>query len=509
MTTQQIINTKKRNNILHFKGGFRTSVNGGVLHFVPQSISNTAIITYFVAIFACTLLYSGNILNWKWWIFGIVSVIGFFYFSNQQTKLWINFCSATFAKKLFWSAFLLRVIWVLVSYLLYNQWTGTPFSIGAADEVFYDEVGHYGASLIRDGNWKLYTEIINYSNATFSDMGYPIYLSIIYWIFNDSILIARLVKAALSAWTAVLVYKLAARNFGEQTGRIAGVFCMLMPNLMYYCSFQLKEVEMVFLAMLFVERADFLLRKGKLTLLPTITLMLIPIFLFMIRTALAATLVLAFFCALLFTSGRVVGWGKRIVLSVAAGIFVLIMFLTSSGIGQEITSMWESRGVEQQANMEWRAERDVGQGMTQKFAKYAGAAVFAPMIFTIPFPTMNDIPEQENQMMIHGGNFVKNITSYFTIMALFVLLFSGKWRQHVLPLAVMCGYLVVLVFSNFAQSERFHQPILPLSLMFAAYGISIMNQYTWIKKYFRYWCVLMFLAAVAWNWFKLAGRGMI
>lgn len=477
--------------------------------FAPQSITNTAIITYFAAIFACTLLYSSHILNWKWWIFGIISVVGFFYFANQQTKLWINLRPATFAKKLFWSTFALRVVWVLVSYFLNNQWTGTPFSIGAADELFYNDVGKYGATLIRGGNWNIYTEIINYSGAAFSDMGYPIYLSIIYWIFGDSVLIARLIKAALSAWTVVLVYKLAARNFGGQTGRIAGVFCMLMPNLIYYCSSQLKEVEMVFLAILFVERADWLLRQPKLKAIQTILVMLIPLFLFMIRTALAATLVAAFFCALLLTTGRVSGLGKRAVLIVVAGIFAATMFLTSTSIGTEVKQMIETGGSKQHANMEWRSVRDVGHGMTQKFAKYAGAAVFAPMIFTIPFPTMNDIPGHENQMMIHGGNFVKNITSYFTIMALFVLLLSGKWRKHVLPLAVLCGYLVVLVFSNFAQSERFHQPILPLSMMFAAYGISIMNQYPWIKQYFRYWCVLMFIAAVAWNWFKLAGRGMI
>lgn len=501
-------NISSDNKVHPFRGGFRRGFCDGV-GFVPQSITNTAIMTYFAAIFGCTLLYSGHILNWKWWIFGIVEAVGFFYYVNIQSKTWMKMRPLSFAKKLFWSAFALRVVWVIISYLLYNNWTGTPFSIGAGDELFYDEVGHYGASLIREGNWNIYSGIVNYSNAIFSDMGYPIYLSIIYWIFGDSILIARIIKAALSAWTAVLIYKVASRNFGESTGRMAGIFCMLMPNLIYYCSFQLKEVEMVFLAMLFVERADALLRKGKLTFFPTLAVMLIPLALFMIRTVLAATLVLAFFCALLFTTGRVVGWGKRIVLSVVAGIFVIVMFLTSSGIGQEVAAMWERRGLEQQANMEWRSIRDVGQGMTQKFAKYAGAAVFAPMIFTIPFPTMTNIPTHENQMLIHGGNFVKNITSYFTIMALFVLLFSGKWRQHVLPLAVLCGYLVVLVFSNFAQSERFHLPILPLSLMFAAYGISIMNQYPWIKRYFNYWCVLMFIAAIAWNWFKLAGRGMI
>jgi 4-amino-4-deoxy-L-arabinose transferase-like glycosyltransferase len=336
-------------------------------------------------------------------------------------------------------------------------------------------------------------------------MGYPIYISILYYIFFDSILMVRVVKAILGAWTAVLVYKVASRNFGESTGRMAGIFCMLMPNLIYYCSFQLKEIEMVFLAMLFVERADWLLRQPKLKAMQTVAVMLIPLALFMIRTALAATLVAAFFCALLLTTGRVSGFGKRAVLIVVAGIFAATMFLTSTSIGSEVTQMWQTRGSTQQSNMEWRSTRDNGN----VFAKYAGAAVFAPMIFTVPFPTMAEVPNQENQKMIHGGNFVKNVLSYFTIMALLILLVTGNWRKHVLPIAVLCGYLLVLVFSNFAQSERFHQPILPLTLMFAALGVSLIKENPWIKRYFNYWCVLMFLAAVAWNWFKLAGRGMI
>ena len=476
---------------------------------MPKMISNLSMITYLLAMIGCSVLYSAHILSFKWWIFGLVTVLGFFSFANRQTKLWIKIKEKVFLKNLFWTAFALRLLWVFISYWLYYEWTGTGFSINAADELLYDATAHYAANMLREGDWHLYTNVRDYSGYAFSDSGYPMYLSLIYWIFGDSILIARIIKAALSAWTAILVYKLASRNFGEQIGRIAGIFCMLMPNLIYYCSFQLKEVEMVFLAMLFVERADALLRKGKLTFFPTFALMLIPLSLFMIRTALAATLVLAFFCTLLLTTGRVVGWGKRILLIVAASAFVVMMLLSSTGIGQDIVAMWEKRGSEQQTNMEWRAVRDVGQGMTQKFAKYAGAAVFAPMIFTIPFPTMNEVPGQENQKMIHGGNFVKNILSYFTIMALVVLLLSGDWRKYVLPLAVLIGYLVVLVFSSFAQSERFHQPILPLILMFAAYGISIMKQYPWIKRYFNYWCVLMFIAAIAWNWFKLAGRGMI
>ena len=475
--------------------------------FMPKRISDISMGTYFLALMACTLLYSRHILDWKWWIFGIISVVGFFYFANRQSKLWLNIRPTTFTKRLFWGSFLLRVVWVLVSYYLYFQWTGTAFSIGAGDELVYDASAKEIADALRNGNYNIF-KTAQFSMGHYesiSDLGYPMFLGLIYWIFWDSILIARIIKALLSAWTAVLVYKVASRNFGESTGRMAGIFCMLMPNLIYYCSFQLKEIEMVFLAMLFVERADWLLRQPKLKAMQTVAVMLIPLALFTFRTALAATLVAAFFSALLLTTGRVSGFGKRAVLVIVAAIFAVTMFLTSTSIGSEVSQMWQARGSGQQSNMEWRSRRDNGN----VFAKYAGAAVFAPMIFTIPFPTMAEVPSQENQKMIHGGNFVKNILSFFTIMALFILLVTGNWRKHVLPLAVLCGYLVVLVFSSFAQSERFHQPILPLTLMFAALGISLIKENPWIKRYFSYWCVLMFIAAIAWNWFKLAGRGMI
>lgn len=485
------------------------TLNSKLQEFIPKSVTNTAMMTYAATIMCCNILFASHMLNWQWWFFGAIEVFGFFYFANRLSKSWYYLKPQHFTQKLFWMAFFLRAFWVVISYILYQHWTGTAFSIDAADELFYNDVAQYAANMMRDGNWRIYNNISEYSGAQFSDMGYPIYLTLIYWLFGNSIVVARLIKSLLGAWTAVLIYKLASRNFGEHAGRMTAIMCMLMPNLIYYCSFQLKEVEMVFLFILFAERADFLLRKGKLALMPTAMLMLIPIVMFTFRTALAAVMVMAFFCAILLSSDRVVTWGQRALLLALVLVFAGVVFTTSTSIGQDVMAMWQTRGSNQQTNMEWRAVRDVGQGMTQKFAKYAGAAVFAPMIFTIPFPTMNEVPGQENIKMIHGGNFVKNILSGFTIAAMFILLFSGDWRKYVLPLALLCGYLVVLVFSTFAQSERFHLPILPFTLMFAAYGISKMNEVWWIKKYFPYWCALMFVAAVAWNWFKLAGRGMI
>ena len=72
--------------------------------------------------------------------------------------------------------------------------------------------------------------------------------------------------------------------------------------------------------------------------------------------------------------------------------------------------------------------------------------------------------------------------------------------------AFTIGYLLVVANSAFAQSERFHQPALPFLMVFAAFGISKVTNTQ--KKYFTWYMAFIFIAIVAWSWFKLAGRGM-
>ena len=110
-------------------------------------------------------------------------------------------------------------------------------------------------------------------------------------------------------------------------------------------------------------------------------------------------------------------------------------------------------------------------------------------------------------MMLNGANFIKNVLSGFVIFAMFSMLFSGEWRKHVLSISMMSGYLVVLAFSNFAHSERFHFPILALELMFAAYGVTLMRNKH--KRWYTIWLVVICAAVVVWAWIKLAGRGMV
>lgn len=490
-----------------------------LLTYIPASITNSAIITYLAALVACNLLFISHPLYAVWWVFGIVEVLIFFYVANYTSKAWSfakHYNTKWFEHRLIYTAFFIRFIFVCITYLFYKQQCGDAFGYDDADAPFYNQLAHDLATWYHEetlnpfdclraqygfGSGERYA-------VAWSDSGYGIYLSVIYFLTGNgdaSLFIERVMKCIWGAWTVLLIYRIGKRNFGEETGRMAAILCMLMPTLWYYCGTQLKEVEMVFLVTLFVERADALLRGGHFSILPTIGLVAIVFFMTMIRTAAAITMVLALLTALLFSSSKVIGWGRRILIGAIAVVFLLLMLFQNSAIFSEVSGMAEERGSGQQANMEWRSRRDNGN----QFAKYAGAAVFAPLIFTIPFPTMTDTPGQEVQKMQHGGNFCKNITSFFTIFALFVLLFSGQWRKSVLPIAMLCGYLVVLAFSSFAQSERFHQPIIPLALLFAAYGISHIRDKRQYMQYYQIWCIGIFMACLVWNWFKLAGRGMI
>lgn len=432
---------------------------------------------------------------------GLIAVLGFFYFSNKLTQKWQNYFPETFTKKLFWTALIIRVSWVIISYFLYLAMTGKPFEFESADATFYNEMGNLGSGLIKQAKYNLIEEFNKYSGGlALSDTGYPLYLSFIYFLTGNSILITRLLKGILGAWMCVLIYKLAVRNFGDSVGRMAAIFCMLMPNLIYYSGLHLKEAEMVFLTVLFMERADSLIRLHKYTFMSVLPVLLIGGSLFFFRTVLGVTAMFSLFTALIFSSRRVMSLNKKLVLT--GWIVIALAFFAGSTIVSEVEEVWESRVSNQETSLEFRATREGGNSL----AKYASKSVFIPMIFVLPFPTMVDIVSQENQQLLHGGYVVKNVMAFFVLFAIFFIIKEKKWRDNILISSFTVGYLLVIAVSAFAQSERFHLPALPFLLIISAYGISNITNKE--KKAFNLYLALMLVIYVAWSWFKLAGRGL-
>jgi 4-amino-4-deoxy-L-arabinose transferase-like glycosyltransferase len=351
-------------------------------------------------------------------------------------------------------------------------------------------------------------EIIEINMSAIDDVAYPMILGIEYLLAGgvSDVLIPYIVKSVLGAWCAIFIYRTTKRHFGEGAAHIAAIFVCLNPNIIYWCGTMMKEAEMVFFCCLAVDKFDEALSSNtQLTIKALLPGILSGFVLLFMRTTLGLALFGALMVHILLVDKRIISIGKKIFMG------VLMVLVLSVVVGDHL--MEQSKGYIEKAqsdyqhsNMEWRSEREGGNS----FAKYASATVFAPLIFTLPFPTFNQAYEaQLLQVQLSGGYFIKNILSFFVIIVLAQLLITGEWRKHVLLIGYTCGYLVVLVFSGYAQSGRFHMPIWPMLMIFAAYGVQLAKSDKRMRKWFTYVLFAEVFVCLAWNWFKLAGRGII
>ena len=476
---------------------------------LPNWMVGASVLAFFIAFSACTLVW-GHAMELQYAMVSSISVILFFYGGKLCCQNWAGSSERTFAKNALFLGIAVRLIWVLYCYLFFNpDHYGTTYG-HTADVTWYMPFGQDIAQWISDGIPVSFKSVIDRNGAAIDDVGYPIWLGLIYLVtFNSSdVFVPFILKCFIGAYCAVCIYHVAKRHFGEGAARIAAMFVAMNPNMIYWCGTMMKETEMVFLCCLCIDLVDKTFTSGsRLTFKSLLPGVLVGVYLFFYRAPLAIVMFLAMFSHIVVASKRVMSMGKKIIAGVLVGIVLLVglgdRLLTQT---ERIRDSVENNDAQQRQNFEWRSRRAGGN----LFATYASRAVFAPLIFTIPFPTFNEAhKEQVVQQQMSGGSYVKNILSFFVLYVMIMMLLSGEWRRHVFILAYTLGYLVTLVLSNYAQSGRFHMPIWPMLMLFAAYGVQLSKTNPRLKRWFPLVLVLEVVACIAWNWFKLKGRGMI
>lgn len=475
---------------------------------IPNWLTGKSMVFFFAAMFVCWGAF-GYVPDFPLWIVAAISVILFFYGGKTMATGWERKSTKTFVRNVFVAGFIIRLIWILYCYFIFNpNYHSNSFGI-TADVEWYMPYAKAITQWLYDGFNVPYSTLLKTWGGDIDDAGYPFWLGIVYFIVgvDNDVFIPFVLKCLMSAYCAISIFHIAKRHYGEGVARMAAIFVCVNPNMIYWCGNMFKETEMVFLCCLAVDNFDRVLTSGKRytfkNLWPGI---LAASALFFFRSALGILIFLAVFAHIVMVSNRVMSTGKKIIAGVLVGTVLLL------AMGDRIRTQSEqlidrAQSDSQKTNMEWRSTRKDGGN---SFAKYAGAAVFAPLIFTIPFPTFNQAEQgQLLQMQLSGGSYIKNILSFFVILVFFMMLISGEWRRHVFILAYTVGYHLILVMSEFAQSGRFHMPVIPFLMLFAAYGIQIGKTNAKLRKWFPIVLVLEVFICLAWNWFKLKGRGMI
>lgn len=462
---------------------------------------------FFISMFACWIAW-GYVPNYDLIFTTIISIVLFFYVGRSMSNKYSLLGEKKFLRSIFSVGLIGRILWMSYMFFVFNpQYYGTRF--GSTEDVeWFMSFGRYLSEWLGGTSYYSLSQIIDINMSAIDDVAYPMILGVEYALTGgiSDVFIPMVVKSIMGAYCAICAYRITKRHFGEGAARMATIFVCLNPNMIYWCATMMKEAEMVFFCCLAVDRFDEALSTNSQlkikSLLPGISYGFVLLFM---RTTLGLALFMAVLAHILLADKRIISISKKIFIG---ALVAIVLFIT---IGDRL--MVQSKGYlvnvqsgGQAQNMEWRSTRVGGNS----FAKYASATVFAPLIFTIPFPTFNAANQaQLAQIQLSGGYFIKNIFSFFVIVILIQLLLSGEWRKHVFILAYTCAYLVVLVFSGYAQSGRFHMPIFPMLMIFAAYGIQRAKTDKKIRKWFTYVLYAEVLVCLAWNWFKLAGRGMI
>lgn len=474
---------------------------------LPNWLIERSMWFFFISLFACWLAW-GYVPKYDLIFTTVISIVLFFFVGRSMSNKFSLLGEKKFLRSVFTVGFVVRILWILYMFFVFNpRYYGSRHGDGA-DTDWYMDFGKYLSEWISGNSMHTLAEIIDINMSAIDDVAYPMLLGIEYLLTGgvSDVLIPYIVKSILGACCAIYAYRIAKRHFGEGAARIAAIFVCLNPNIIYWCGTMMKEAEMVFFCCLAVDKFDEALStNSQLTIKSLIPGILSGFVLLFMRTTLGLALFGAVMVHILLADKRIISVGKKIAMGILT-VLVLSVVVGDHIIAQSQRYIGEAQSDSQKTNMEWRSTRVGGN----QFAKYASAGVFAPLIFTIPFPTFNQAYEaQLLQVQLSGGYFIKNILSFFVIALLINFLSTGEWRRHVLLIAYTCAYLVVLVFSGFAQSGRFHMPIWPMLMIFAAYGVQLAKNDKRFVKWFNYVLYAEVFICLAWNWFKLAGRGMI
>ena len=452
---------------------------------------------YLLALIIISLMFHEYALQMKWMLWGIGEVLFFFVLTTVFYPRWKDNALKTFKWKVFLVAFVIRAVYAFVMCYYYYWETGIGFEYGAADSLWYHPTAVYLSRCVRGGHILYVFKYLNAYTMGYSEHGYLLWLTLVYTVFGQSWLVPRIFKGLMSAYLCILIYKLGTRTFGERTGRLAAVMCVFMPILIQICGIHTKEMELIFLSVFALERMDYLIRSKRYTFWNVFSPLLLTALTFGFRTIVGMSLIFAFFVFVIVSPKDLVGKKSKII--IMAGIVVVFFVFLFSPIGREMRIIYRLKFTD----LNYQSEKYEQMGL--KHGELAKSWYMAPGAFVLPLAPMVEEAPDHNKM-IHGSTYVKNFLAFFAMLAIVIAFRQKKWRDFSLIGAYELSYLAIIMFSFAANSERFHEPAIPLLVLMSAYAMTHLRHKD--MKWLYVYCGLLLVALFFWNWLKLSARGL-
>lgn len=453
---------------------------------------------YLLALAVISLVFRSHALQPKWMLWGIGEVLFFFVLTAVFYPRWKNDDEKLFLRKVFFVALGIRALYAFLICYYYYYETGVAFEYDAGDSLEYHKNAVFLSRCVRQGRFNFIFPYLNANTMGFSDQGHILWLTVIYSVFGPNLLTPRLFNALMGAYLCVVVCKLGKRTFGNRTGRLAAVMCVFMPIFIQIGGKHAKETEMIFLSILALERMDYLIRSKKYTVWNIVFPILLTGLAFGFRTTVGMCLIFAFLVFVVLSSKEMVPKkGKIITLAVTAVVFVVFLL---TPVGREMKIIYRLKF----KDLSYQSEKYGSLGL--KHSELAKSWIMAPGAFVLPLaPMVEESPD--NNKMFHGSTYVKNFLAFFAMLAFVIAFRQKKWRDFSLIGAYELSYLAIVMFSFAANSERFHEPAIPLLVLLASYAMTRLRHKDLIVFYI--YCGLLFVALLSWNWLKLSARGLV
>lgn len=449
-------------------------------------------------------------------LFGNLSVDFIFLFGNylviigclllmlKVSHRYYNLPTKLFARKIFFMSLWVRLFSFLFLYLLFYHITGTEFDIEAIDALSYHKMGIKIAEMIRTGKFS-FEHLVSISKG-FDYIGYTSFLGIVYFLTDNSVIAVRILQAVIGSLSVVIVYRIGREAWNEPVGKISAIIAMAFQPLIMFDTLHLRETFMVYFFLLFLLYTFRTINYG-VNARRIIGLIFAILMLTTFRTVLF-TIALMTLLSYLVINSKVNIFRKSVTVIVLSFAF----FIALNTIDQLEFVKQKTLGY---AGVETETKgggRSIAQysGHGQSFASILSTPLLMVQSLSSPYPSMvktnvYKLHNQTIQWYYIGGLMIYGYLAFFGYLGIYKLIKFRSERNSLFLIALFYN-IMALVISVYIFSIRYNIVKLAIAILFIGYGLIHYNKK--MKNSFIIYCVFISLVFVAWNYVKLAGRGL-